>query len=705
MEAVVPARQFLRWWFVVRTDDPIRSALNRGLGVFITACIPVAVVVLLLFIGLHVAPYKIVMAGALLPLLVVAWWMNRQGTVGGAILMIVISIATIISAIDPVTYTAPFGQPIIVPVLFALPITVAALFVHPWSGAWVAALQMLVLGAFLVLNALPFDHIANFMIFGAINMFVITIVLVIGSRIFNRKLYEAAAANKTLQQLNQKLCESEERYRLISENTADLIALVDMMGRYVYASRSHNVLGYSPDEVCGRILFDFVHPEDLQAIHEAWGGIPNQNSLHATCRFRHADSSWRWIEVSGAVLMRDTLPYVVAVGRDITQRLQLEEQLRRAQQMEVIGRLAGGVAHDFNNALMLVQGYAEMAQARVSADSIVYKDLDEIQKTTHHAAAITQQLLAFARRQVISPQILNLNVVIEDIETMLRQTISESNELLLRCAPDLGLVRADPSQIIQVLLNMAANARDAMPDGGILTITTVNSALDICTAGRVGAPAGMYVLIVVNDTGTGMRAEIKEHLFTPFFTTKAQDKGTGLGLSTCYGIVQQHHGGIEVETWEGQGTTFTIYLPRIEDVAVAPAQLDLGVSLPCGDETILVVEDEAALRTLIARKLREQGYTVLEAGNGEEALHVAAIHMEIDIDLLLTDIAMPIMPGVPLAEQLVMLRPGMKVLFMSGYADTTLSQSDTLGRHMAFMQKPVLLNVLVQKVREMLDVE
>ena len=378
-------------------------------------------------------------------------------------------------------------------------------------------------------------------------------------------------------------------------------------------------------------------------------------------------------------------------------------QLVQAQKMESVGRLAGGVAHDFNNLLTVVSLYSQLALNSLDATHPLRHDLEEIRKAGERAAALTRQLLAFSRRQVLEMRVLNLNDVLDGLAKMLPRLLGEDIAVEMSLAPDLGRTRADPGQIEQVVVNLAVNARDAMPDGGTLTIETSNVTLDERYA-REHAEAipGDYVLLAVSDTGTGMTAEVKTHLFEPFFTTKGVGKGTGLGLATVYGIVKQHQGHISVYSEPGQGTTFKVYLPRAKEEAEVSAPTVKATSMPRGSETVLVAEDEWAVRGIALRVLKELGYTVLEAVNGTEALRVALAQGQ-KLDLLLTDVIMPEMNGKALAERLTVLWPGLKVLFVSGYTGETIARQGILGEGRAFLPKPFSPEALARKVREVLD--
>ncbi|MEN3330829.1 MAG: hypothetical protein V7641_194 [Blastocatellia bacterium] len=378
---------------------------------------------------------------------------------------------------------------------------------------------------------------------------------------------------------------------------------------------------------------------------------------------------------------------------------QRDEQLRQAQKMEAVGRLAGGVAHDFNNLLTAIIGYAQLTQARLEPASTLRNDITEIIKAGQRAAALTGQLLAFSRKQVIQPKVIDLNALIADVQNLLGRLIGEDIELLAQPDTELGRIKADPGQIEQVVMNLAINARDAMPTGGRLTIATGNVTL---AEGGPNTPAGDYCMLAVSDTGCGMDRQTLSHIFEPFFTTKEQGKGTGLGLSTVYGIISQSGGSIQVESDPGRGTTFKVYLPRVvaADEEARPAQA--GGEAVAVTGTILLVEDETVVRQLVRSVLQMEGFHVIEATNGVEALTTVQQYAG-QIDLLLTDVVMPRMGGRELAEHMRQLRPATKALFMSGYTDDAIVHHGVLDDGLAFIQKPFAPAALICKVRELLE--
>jgi nitrogen-specific signal transduction histidine kinase len=388
---------------------------------------------------------------------------------------------------------------------------------------------------------------------------------------------------------------------------------------------------------------------------------------------------------------------------DVTEQRKLEEQLRQAQKLEAIGRLAGGVAHDFNNLLMVISGYAELLIQSLPRGDRRRESSENILRAADRAGDLTRQLLAFSRRQVLRPSVVDLNAVISNLQKMLRRLISEDIELAVSLAPELGRVRIDPGQLEQVLLNLAVNARDAMPRGGKLAIHTANVAPDDARAAP-GAQLrpGAYVLLSVADTGVGMDSEVRARLFEPFFTTKRQGRGTGLGLSVVYGIVEQSGGSIQVDSRPGQGTTFRIYLPRVETPLQEPTAATPAPAAQEGSETVLLVEDEEGVRELVAQALRAHGYTVLEASNGQEALELAAGYSG-TIHLLLSDIVMPHMNGPELVQRLRPVRHGIKALLISGYAPETVLHPGLLGEGVMLLEKPFSPSRLLARVREILE--
>jgi signal transduction histidine kinase len=401
------------------------------------------------------------------------------------------------------------------------------------------------------------------------------------------------------------------------------------------------------------------------------------------------------------------VPAVRRAMQEVEERIEhrhLEAQFIEAQKMEVVGHLASGVAHDFNNILAVIMGYGNLIASELGPDSPLRKYTEEIQHASERAARLTQQLLVFSRKQTVLPVVLDLNDVVKDMDKMLRRLIDENIEMTMVFGKDLGRIKADSGHIGQVLMNLVVNARDAMPNGGRIIVATENVTLDENhTRKHPGAIPGNYVLLSVNDTGTGMTDEVKAHLFEAFFTTKPLGKGTGLGLTTCQTIVEQSVGHIGVYSEVGKGTTFKIYFPQVHqplDVMAKPVELG---PLPRGTETILVVEDEPSVRLLARGVLEAQGYEVLSAANGQDALHVAYEHKGPPIRLVVTDVIMPLMGGKAMAEWLKTTYPDLKILFTSGYTDDTITYHGVLESGIEFLGKPYTPATLVHKVRAMLD--
>ncbi|HEV8240835.1 MAG TPA: ATP-binding protein [Thermoanaerobaculia bacterium] len=397
-----------------------------------------------------------------------------------------------------------------------------------------------------------------------------------------------------------------------------------------------------------------------------------------------------------------TIGGALCVVRDVSAQEQLEEQLLQAQKIEAVGQLAGGVAHDFNNLLTVILGYCELAELRVEESSGVRGDLGEIRRAAARAAALTRQLLAFSRKQVLQPEVVSPNDEVRELEQMLRRLIAENVELSTSLAPDAGRVLVDRNQLHQVLVNLLVNARDAMPGGGRLLIETRNRELDDAYAQvHPGARPGSYVMIAVSDTGTGMDESVRSRIFEPFFTTKERGKGTGLGLSMVYGVVKQSGGYIWVYSEPGHGTTFKLFLPRVDTAAEARQAPAPSRDALEGGEAVLVAEDEEVVRGLVVRLLELRGYRVVEADRGETALAAAAATS--DLELLITDVVMPDMSGRELADRLRRLRPGLKVLFVSGYTDESIANHGVLDPGVELLEKPFTADVLARRVRAILD--
>lgn len=466
------------------------------------------------------------------------------------------------------------------------------------------------------------------------------------------------------------------------------------------------ITGYSASEAVGRGNGFLQGPEtDKNSLAELQEAI--QAGCHCSVELvnyrKDGTPFWNAISMSPVRNDQGELTHFVGVHADVTARRALEEQFRQAQKMEAIGRLAGGVAHDFNNLLTVINGYSDLIQSQLPQDSPVLGLVREIGEAGQRAASLTQQLLAFSRKQVLEPKVLNLNTVVNDTSRLLKRLIGEDIDLDTALNPSIGLVRADPGQIEQILINLSVNARDAMPQGGKLTIETANAELDesYVQAFQDLRP-GSYVMMAIADTGTGMDEQTKSRIFEPFFTTKGVGKGTGLGLATVFGIVKQSGGHINVYSEPGYGATFKVYLPKVEDQVTASKTLRAHRQAPQGNETILLVEDEPALLALSRHILHKQGYKVLEATQGEKAIKIAEQH-EGKIHLLVTDVVMPGMSGRQIAERITVQRPEIKVLYLSGYTNDAVVRHGVLQSDTAFLQKPYTPSTLAQKVREVLD--
>jgi two-component system cell cycle sensor histidine kinase/response regulator CckA len=638
-----------------------------------------------------------------------------------------------------------------------------------------------------------------------------------------------------IHRIRRQLMEREELFRLISENAADLIAVVDMDGRRIYNSMAYQkVLGYSPEELKGSSALGQIHPEDRARVQAAAEEARRTGlGTNLEYRIRHKDGKWLVLESTSSVIRNEKgVPEkLVIVNRDITERKRasealrlseasfrsmienapygiyratatgqllrvnpalermlgydspgellkknlardlyfepdehqriiellamrssfkdvevewkrkdgtltkarcsgllvkdegeeeayfevfaedatekrlLERQLQVAQKMEAVGRLSGGIAHDFNNLLGVIIGYSQVLKKKLGEANPLREHAEEIEKAGQRAASLTRQLLAFSRQQVLAPAVLELNALLTDLGKMLPRLIGEDVELALQLDPRIGRVKADQSQIEQVVMNLVVNARDALPQGGRLVIETANVNLDQAyTLHHPGSRVGPYVMLSVTDNGTGMNLETLAHLFEPFFTTKERGKGTGLGLATVYGVVKQSGGYVWVDSELGKGSSFKVYLPQIDEPVTAPAPAALPADSFRGEETILLVEDADALRKLAHALLEQNGYHVLAAENGEAALKIAEQNRE-RIHLLLTDVIMPGMTGRTLADRLIALRTGLKVLYMSGYTDSAIADQGVLEPGTYLLHKPFSEETLIQKVREVLDAE
>ena len=503
----------------------------------------------------------------------------------------------------------------------------------------------------------------------------------------------------------EDLRESEQKYRVLVANADEAIFIAQDEVIKFPNPKTLEMTGYSAEELAGVPFTDLIHPEDRGKILERYfdrlrGGAPPD-----AYPFRIMDKTGEeiWVRLTADRVDWEGRPGVLCFLRDITKERNLEAQFLQSQKMEAVGRLAGGIAHDFNNLLTVTLGYCDLALARIGSLDPLRRDLEEIRKASDRCAALTRQILAFSRKQILVPKVINLGDVVADMDNMLRRLIGEDIDLVSVGGKGLWNVKADPGQVEQVIANLAVNARDAMPRGGKLTIEASNVVLDeTYTSGHQYVSPGSYVMLAVSDTGRGMDEGTLERIFEPYFTTKELGKGTGLGLSTVYGIVKQSGGHINVYSEPGIGTTFKMYFPAIEekvtDISKAAALLSEELR---GGETILVVEDEELVRMTIREILARYGYTVLEAQSGGEAVDLCS-RRQGTIHLMLTDVVMPGMNGVELSKRLAPMQPGMKVLFMSGYTADAIVHQGILDPGIAFIHKPFTMDSLARKVREVL---
>jgi two-component system cell cycle sensor histidine kinase/response regulator CckA len=506
------------------------------------------------------------------------------------------------------------------------------------------------------------------------------------------------------------LRESEERFRTMFAAAPTAIMLFDRSGTILSVNRSaESMFGYSEQEMIGKLATTFRHPDDIDPDDEAFSELlrGERDSYRREGSFVTKSGSTVVAQIATALVRdADGKPgYVIGMAEDVTEQRQLEEQLRQSQKLEAIGRLAGGVAHDFNNMLTAIGGYTALALEHAETGSTLRGDLDEIRKATDRAALLTRQLLAFSRKQVLMPELLNLNGVVLELESMLRPLIGEEVVLTTELDPALGPIEADPGQLHQVVMNLVVNARDAMPEGGRITIATANS--DVGENDDAIEP-GRYVTLTVRDTGEGIDEPTLRQIFEPFFTTKDAGKGTGLGLATVYGIVKQSGGYVAVESELGVGSAFTIYLRRADGLvqhAVEPelapvvAEPVVAPALATTSTRVLVVEDEEVIRGLVDQVLRGEGYDVLLAADGDEAIVLAGSHR---VDVLLTDLTMPGIGGHELADRLRSGAPELKVMFMSGFAEGNDFSTSALPPATAFLEKPFTFTMLSERMRELI---
>ncbi len=504
--------------------------------------------------------------------------------------------------------------------------------------------------------------------------------------------------------------EAETKYRMLVEhvNAITYMAEIGINGQWFYVSpQVESMLGYTVDEwlAMSRDWDKLIHPDDLAAVIAAEEASKNGIPFQAEFRLRRKDGREVWLNDTAAIVQgSDSHPVMEGIMVDITERKQLETQLQQSRKMEAVGRLAGGIAHDFNNLLTIITGYTDLALSRSSMPLEIRGDVERIDHASGRAAALVRQLLAFSRKQVLQPKTIDLNDVVLNLDKLLRRLMDDNIEMIVETDKSIGKVKADPAQIEQVIMNLVVNARDAMPAGGRIVLETCNVDLDGSYADEhMTVKPGNYVMLAVSDTGMGMSQETIAHIFEPFYTTKESGSGTGLGLSTVYGIVKQSGGYIWVYSETGRGSTFKVYLPRVEDaVEQTTASPAPALQTQPGWETILLVEDEEAVRDLIRTVLTEHGYDVIPARDPEHAVKLASSYAR-EIHMLLTDVIMPGMSGRELADNVKLRRPGIRILFMSGYTDNVITTNGMLEKGLAFLQKPFSPNTLVQKVREVLS--
>jgi PAS domain S-box-containing protein len=511
----------------------------------------------------------------------------------------------------------------------------------------------------------------------------------------------AVMLDVTEQKLTQKaLRQSEARYRNLFDGADDIIYTCDLAGNFTSINKkAEKLTGYNQSELLSKSLFQLIAPESAHGFQKSL-----IEELACQVDIICKDGRRLPVEITSKLIYQEGKPVgIQGIARDISERRHLEEQLRQSQKMEAIGRLAGGIAHDFNNLLTAIIGFAQLTLTRMDPSSPLRDNLQEIIKAGGQAVALIDQLLIFSRKQAPQPQVLNLNALITNSARMLSRLLGEDVELITILDPNLGHIRADQSQIEQVIMNLAINARDAMPGGGKLIIETTNVYLDEGHARHhIGIRPGHYVMLAMSDTGIGMDQETLSHIFEPFFTTKEKGKGTGLGLSTVYGIVKQSGGHIMVYSEPGRGTTFKICFPLTKEAIHTGKVKTEEIKAATGSETILVVEDEDLVRRFTTEVLQLSGYNVLQATDGFQALTIAQEHSG-PIHLLLTDVVMPRMGGIELATKVAQMRPETKILLMSGYTKGVVAQKYNAGSGINFLTKPYSPHELTSKIREILD--
>jgi PAS domain S-box-containing protein len=581
------------------------------------------------------------------------------------------------------------------PSLYTMSIVAAGLLFRPRAAGGVALLALAVTAGVAVAQglagvprpALPGDLLRDVMLEATLVVLSVALVWL---------------AVRAIRGHEARIAESEKRFRTLTENAPDLIAELEVDGTTIYASPGYTrALGYSGEEMRSQLLEEFVHPDDVATARRALARILAGEKEIVALRLRHQDGSWRWLEFEGSAF-RDTsgARRIVTIGRDVTETRELQEQLQSAQRLEALGRLAAGVAHDFNNFLTVILGAAEWMREEIPKGDPLAERAAEIEEAGRRSAALTEQLLAFGRRQPFHPRVVDLNRLLAGMDRLLRRLLP--GHVLIRTlrGGELGRVRVDPSQFEQVVLNLAINARDAMPGGGTLTLETANVFLDPeYTSRHTQVIPGRYVVLAVSDTGSGMDPETAAHAFEPFFTTKPQGRGTGLGLSTVHGIVSQNRGHIEIQSNPGEGTTVRVYLPRVDQEPEQAEPVPFDTADLRGNETVLLAEDAELVRQHVRQILEANGYRVLEAADGAEALALGEARPE--IDAVVTDLMMPTLGGIELARLLRERRPGLPVVFVSGYTDNGLVARE-LDRSVLLVKKPFTPRELLHALRRAL---
>jgi PAS domain S-box-containing protein len=525
-----------------------------------------------------------------------------------------------------------------------------------------------------------------------------------------RRTAELEAALRENERINHAFRVAEEKFRRVVECApVGMLIWTDGVFRYLNPA-ALAMFGAETGQIVGQAVLDRIHPDHRAIVSERIRQVREEQKAASFLeeQYLRLDGTAFDVEANAIPFTFEGRDGAIAFVRDITEhkreesaRRALEEKLRQAQKLEAVGRLAGGIAHEFNNLLMVIQGYTTLLQRSLPVHDTRRRKTQQIMKAAERAASLTGQMLAFSRKQITSPVVLDLNAVIDETAQMVKRLIGEDIEFRVSPAESLWTIEADSGQMVQVLMNLCVNARDAMPQGGTLTIATGNVTVEEGSIGRRSyVSPGDYVQLSVTDTGMGISKDVQDQIFEPFFTTKEVGKGTGLGLAMIYGVVKQSGGYVWVDSEPGQGACFTIYLPRVKGT-IAPAISAEAEALPPGTETLLIAEDEESLRKMMCEHLRSLGYTVLEASSGQQALSVASQHVG-HIDLLITDLVMPKMSGRELSEKLGSLRPDLKTIYMSGYTDDTVVRHGISERGITLLQKPFRLDTLTHKVGDAL---